>query len=243
MSKKRMEELLEPTKKEGTSHVTLNAVPSVFKDNIAEAIPLATTFVVSTSKAPTNTLWAEHLREFDKGEEESFWNLSIDRSDIVDEHIMRPADQAKFTRAGDVDVCKALTSHNMRSIAMVRHLERAIIQKDVSIETLKNKIANLEKELAEKDKLATAYSNLKKEKKDLAAKYKTESLLWTQQKKKLEDDVLDHQRGFAAQYRDGFENAISHIRILAPYVDVSKADMYTVVRNGMIVDEEEEEET
>lgn len=243
MSKKKIEELLGPTKKEGTSHVTLNVVPSVFKYNIAEAIPLATTFVVSTSKAPTNTLWAEHLGEFDKGEEESLWNLSINRSDIVDEHIMRPADQAKFARAGDIGVCKALTSHNLRSIAMVCHLERAIIQKDVSIETSKNKIANLEKELAEKDKLATAYSNLKKEKKDLAAKYKTESLLWTQEKKKLEDAIVEYQRGFAEQYRDRFENAISQIPILAPYVDVSKVDKYKVVRDGMTVDEEEEEET
>nr|ABE87646.2 hypothetical protein MtrDRAFT_AC153125g51v2 [Medicago truncatula] len=194
MSKKRMEELLEPTKKEGTSHVTLNAVPSVFKDNIAEAVPLATTFVVSTSKAPTNTCtsWAEHLREFDKGED-SLWNLSIDRSNIIDEHIMRPTDEAKFARAGDIGVCKALTSHNLRSIAMVHHLGHAIIQKDVSIDTLKNKIANLEKELAEKNKLATVYSNLKKEKKDLAAN--------------------------------------------------CQVDKYKVVRDGMIVDEEEEEET
>lgn len=53
----------------------------------------------------------------------------------------------------------------------------------------------------------------------------------------------DYQRGFAEQYRDGFENAISQIRILAPYVDVSKVDKYKVVRDGMIVDEEEEEET
>lgn len=192
-----MEELLEPTKKEGTSHVTLNAVPSVFKDNIAEAVPLSTTFVVSTSKAPTNTYtsWAEHLREFDKGED-SLWNLSIDRSNIVDEHIMRPTDEAKFARAGDIGVCKALTSHNLRSIAMVHHLGHAIIQKDVSIETLRNKVDNLEKELAaEKEKLAAAYSKLKQEKKDLAAKYKTESLLWTQQKKKLEDAVVDYQRG------------------------------------------------
>jgi predicted nucleic acid-binding Zn-ribbon protein len=127
---------------------------------------------------------------------------------------------------------------------MVRHLEHAIITKDVSIETLKNKVANLEKELAaEKDNLATAYSKLKKEKNDLAAKYKTESHGWTQLKKKLEDDVADYQRGFAEQYRDGFENAISQIRIIAPNVDVSKVNMYKVVRNGMIVDEEEDEET
>jgi uncharacterized coiled-coil protein SlyX len=249
MTKKKMEELLESTKKEGISHVTANVVKEFSNKNIPEAIPLATVSVAfaPTSKAPTNpipNLWAKHLREFNEGPEDSLWNLSIDRSEIVDGHIMRRADEAKFARAGDIGICKALTSHNLRSIAMVRHLEYAIITKDVSIETLKNKVANLEKELAaEKENLATAYSKLKKEKNDLAAKYKTESHGWTQLKKKLEDDVADYQRGFAEQYRDGFENAISQIRIIAPNVDVSKVNMYKVVRNGMIVDEEEDEET
>ncbi|WJX87258.1 hypothetical protein P8452_69468 [Trifolium repens] len=210
MTKKKMEELLESTKKEGISHVTANVVKEFSNKNIPEAIPLATVSVAfaPTSKAPTNpNLWAKHLREFNEGPEDSLWNLSIDRSEIVDEHIMRRADEAKFARAGDI-------------------------------------VANLEKELAaEKDNLATAYSKLKKEKNDLAAKYKTESHGWTQLKKKLEDDVADYQRGFAEQYRDGFENAISQIRIIAPNVDVSKVNMYKVVRNGMIVDEEEDEET
>ncbi|KAK2407396.1 hypothetical protein QL285_043020 [Trifolium repens] len=180
MTKKKMEELLESTKKEGISHVTTNVVKEFSNKNIPEAIPLATVSVAfaPTSKAPTNpipNLWAKHLREFNEGPEDSLWNLSIDRSEIVDGHIMRRADEAKFARAGD--------------------------------------IANLEKELAaEKDNLATAYSKLKKEKNDLAAK-------------------------------DGFENAISQIRIIAPNVDVSKVNMYKVVRNGMIVDEEEDEET
>ncbi|GAU30844.1 hypothetical protein TSUD_365520 [Trifolium subterraneum] len=240
MSKKKMEELLESTKKEGTSHVTANVVKDFCNKNIPEAIPLPTVSVAfaPTSKAPTNpTLWAKHLREFNEGPEDSLWNLSIDRSEIVDEHIVRRADEAKFARAGDIGICKALTSHNLRSIAMVRHLEYAIIKKDVSIETLKNKVDNLEKELAaEKENLATAYSKLKKEKNDLAAKYKAESHGWTQLKKKLEDDVADYQRGFAEQYRDGFENAISQIRIIAPNVDVSKVDKYKVVRDGSCVE-------
>ncbi|GAU30846.1 hypothetical protein TSUD_365540 [Trifolium subterraneum] len=88
---------------------------------------------------------------------------------------MRRADEAKFARAGDIDV---------------------------KIETLKNEVANLEKKLAsEKEKLATVI----KEKNDLAAKYK--------------------------------------IRIIAPNVEVSKVDKYKVVRDGMIVDEEEDQET
>jgi hypothetical protein len=62
-------------------------------------------------------LWAKHLREFNEGPEDSLWNLSIDRSEIVDGHIMRRADEAKFARAGDIGICKALTSHNLRSIA------------------------------------------------------------------------------------------------------------------------------
>jgi uncharacterized coiled-coil protein SlyX len=247
MTKKKMEELLESTKKEGISHVTANVVKEFANKNIPEAIPLPTVSVAfaPTSKAPTNpNLWAKHLREFNEGPEDSLWNLSIDRCKIIDEHIMRRADEAKFARAGDIGICKALTSHNLRSIAMVRHLEYAIITKDASIETLKNKVANLEKELAaEKENLATAYSKLKKEKNDLAAKYKTESHGWTQLKKKLEDDVADYQRGFAEQYRDGFENAISQIRVIAPNVDVSKVNMYKVVKDGMIVDEEEDDET
>ncbi|CAJ2657388.1 unnamed protein product [Trifolium pratense] len=193
MSKRKMEELLESSKKEGISHVTANVVKELCNKNIPAAIPLQTASVAfaPTSKAPTNpTLWAKHLREFNEGPKDSLWNLSNDQSEIVDEHILRRADEAKFARTGDIGICKAQTSHNLRTTAM----------------------------------------------------------------KKLEDDVVDYQRGFAEQYRDGFENAISQIRIIAPNVDVSKVDKYKVVRDGMIVfflrkmdgmivDEEEDEET
>lgn len=123
-------------------------------------------------------------------------------------------------------------------VSQVSELKEQLLLKETSIVELKKKLSEVENELKVQKECYKEISGLLKKKENDLSSLSTQVVEVSAKMKDLENrregDVLD-------AFAEGFQRAVNQARFLCPEEDFSAMDPGKVIRDGNLVDDEEEE--
>ncbi|KAJ1388253.1 hypothetical protein SESBI_39290 [Sesbania bispinosa] len=221
--------------------ITLPSLPSVQTQTVPEVNR------PPSVERPTEKWWL-YFHEFESAEDTdvvSIFDRRFPMLDIIEGNLCKPADPARIQRAGLWNTASIAPSMAARTSFLVHGLGHGIeisllevsagripeLEKDV--ETQVSKVKELEttnqKLNEEKSEMSSTISALQEEKTKLSNNFEQASAVWQSEEKELQTDN-------ALYHGNGFEKAISQVRLLYPDLDLSQVGMFKEIVDDSLVD-------
>ncbi|MED6218797.1 hypothetical protein PIB30_029985 [Stylosanthes scabra] len=175
----------------------------------------------------------------------SLWDEDYPFTALAEDYGQSPTDVKLVTEAGALAVSRFMQVMGPRMISMGRTQEKMLLK----MFEKKTDVSKMESLLKEKENIVSSLTATieTKEYEGNVLKNCMESLekqlneqrgLFESKVARLEVDLKEKIEQGYEMYVQGFERAVSQVRVIAPDVDVSKMDVTKVVVNGVMVDDD-----